>query len=264
MGSPLAPCGTPSAGKRHRRRGEPLDDACRAALAEHRALYKALPKHRWVPIAPVRDHLVGLKSLGWAPLTIGRATGVPVSTVKSYLLDGRTEARVDIADALLALRAAPSPSNRCGPVAAMACTRRVQALKVVGWTQQEMIRAGMTHSDVSLATQPHPSAIPSTCERVARVYAHLLPLTPRGRHNTRIERWWLPPGAWEDIDLGIIDPDWKTPDIPRSSKTPEPLDPVKCGTPAQERAHRRRGETCEACRIASNRDSADRKRRRAA
>ena len=29
----LAPCGTPSAGRRHRRRGEPVDDACADALS---------------------------------------------------------------------------------------------------------------------------------------------------------------------------------------------------------------------------------------
>lgn len=31
----LQPCGTLAAARRHERKGEPLDDACRAALAEH-------------------------------------------------------------------------------------------------------------------------------------------------------------------------------------------------------------------------------------
>lgn len=33
----LQPCGTVAAATRHRRNGEPLDDACRAALADHQA-----------------------------------------------------------------------------------------------------------------------------------------------------------------------------------------------------------------------------------
>lgn len=31
----LKPCGTLAAARRHQRKSEPLDDACRAALAEH-------------------------------------------------------------------------------------------------------------------------------------------------------------------------------------------------------------------------------------
>lgn len=38
--APTAPCGTVSAYKRHKRNGEPIDDACRQAWnAEHRRLY---------------------------------------------------------------------------------------------------------------------------------------------------------------------------------------------------------------------------------
>ncbi|GAB6857331.1 hypothetical protein [Microbacterium xylanilyticum] len=36
MDRPLAPCGTPAAYRRHRRRGEPVDDACAAAAREQK------------------------------------------------------------------------------------------------------------------------------------------------------------------------------------------------------------------------------------
>lgn len=36
MARPLAPCGTPAAYRRHRRRGEPVDDACAAAAREQK------------------------------------------------------------------------------------------------------------------------------------------------------------------------------------------------------------------------------------
>ncbi len=40
--APSAPCGTPSGYKRHKRNGEPIDDACRLAYnAEQRRLYAA-------------------------------------------------------------------------------------------------------------------------------------------------------------------------------------------------------------------------------
>jgi hypothetical protein len=35
MSAQLSPCGTYAAGRRHYRHGEPLDDACREAVAEH-------------------------------------------------------------------------------------------------------------------------------------------------------------------------------------------------------------------------------------
>lgn len=46
---------------------------------------------------------------------------------------------------------------------------------------------------------------------------------------------------------------------------PQPLDPLKCGTSAQYKAHHRRGETpCEACKRANNLDYQERRRRRRA
>lgn len=43
---PLAPCGTPSAYTRHVRRGEPIDDACRAAHTAQRAADTAARRAR--------------------------------------------------------------------------------------------------------------------------------------------------------------------------------------------------------------------------
>lgn len=46
---------------------------------------------------------------------------------------------------------------------------------------------------------------------------------------------------------------------------PPPLDPLKCGTTAQYKAHNRRGEkACESCRRANALDFSERRRRRAA
>lgn len=36
MARPLSPCGTPAAYRRHRRRGEPVDDACAAAARDQK------------------------------------------------------------------------------------------------------------------------------------------------------------------------------------------------------------------------------------
>lgn len=40
VGRPLAPCGTPSAARRHLDRGEPVDDACRDAQRTYKAAWR--------------------------------------------------------------------------------------------------------------------------------------------------------------------------------------------------------------------------------
>lgn len=53
-----APCGTYAAEQRHRRRGEPVDEACRAARREYMSTYRADPevqkRDRWWNATRVR------------------------------------------------------------------------------------------------------------------------------------------------------------------------------------------------------------------
>ena len=87
--TPLKPCGTPAAYKRHYTRGEPVDEACRQANNEYatnkRRAKGSQPRPTTIDAQNVIEEIVFLLNCGEGEHAILQATGRQPKTIKRLL-----------------------------------------------------------------------------------------------------------------------------------------------------------------------------------
>lgn len=167
-----------------------------------------------VPIERARAHVLQLMEQGLGLERIAEAAAVG-SGVVGALVYGQRGARRDRglpksvrADHEQRLLALSAEDVRAGYVSGEGMTRRLRALVAIGYTETELAeRLGVAVANlnrwVSLGRE---TVLSSSAEAVAALYAEL-EMTPRtgpaARRARRLaeRRGWLPPLAWDDIDL---------------------------------------------------------------
>lgn len=201
---------------------------CRVVLADYarnRYRLKAQGRFvdRYVPAAPVREHVLALKAQGVGWSQTATLAGVKKSTV-ARLLHGRTGAEGDprrgemlqrisrdTADRILAVRADLTTMSKNAKIPARGARRRMQALMARGWSRQKIARQmGMLPENFhrlmledSVTVRVH-LALAETYERIWNV----APPTSTQPDRQSVSRAmnearrasWPAPLAWDDID----------------------------------------------------------------
>jgi hypothetical protein len=189
-----------------------------------RAVHRAQTFGRWRPFvdaAPVREHLRALRAAGIGIEQIAMLAGISTSHVRE-LADPGTDGhpgirRVRPETAQRVLRIQIHHANRAprSHVGATGTRRRLQALIAVGWPHDELA-ARLGRSSAGLRRSMRSESVTSeTAQDVSDLYEKLWNLRPPQSTDDQraaadaarafaAERGWLPPLAWDDID---IDPD---------------------------------------------------------
>jgi hypothetical protein len=159
----------------------------------------------------IGDHVRWLHGMGFGDPAIGAAAGVSHAAVYRIRLARRQLTQHAIAGRLRMVGHVPVPAQSGLIVPAHGTRRRLQALLTIGWTQAALGDL-LDVSDAQVHQWAHPRLgnLYETWHAVADVYDQLSG-TPGPSSITRdraAKRGWLPPLAWEGID---IDDPWREP-----------------------------------------------------
>lgn len=179
-----------------------------------------------VPAGPVRQYLEYLARCGMGIKAVARVTGLPVSTISAIRFgrqakDGswvpakrvgqRTAHRILDIEVRLDVIADGALVDARGTI------RRLQALQAIGWTTRMLAaRMGIAESNFS-RTMHEVRVTAAKARQVVHLYDELWDArppasTPRERESiARViaraaARGWVPPMAWDDIDLDDAPP----------------------------------------------------------
>lgn len=180
-----------------------------------------------VDAAPVREHMMILAEFGMGYKRIAKLAGIGVTPTRNLIWGrqepgpryGEMQKRVkrETAEALLSVR--PEIENLApgANTPARGVHRRVQALAARGWSVSRVgAECGVTPANFH--TMMHrDSVLKSTHDLVAAVYNRLWNVVPphsEWREKTSYARTlkyakvrrWLPPLAWDDIDIDVEPP----------------------------------------------------------
>lgn len=171
---------------------------------------------------PVRDHILKLGEFGIGYKRVAELAGVGTTAVRTLIWGrqdpgprhGEIPKRIarDKAEKILAVQATIDNLGARKPIPSRGAHRRVQALVARGWSLSKIAdRIGMTGSNMSSFMQ-RPMIGAGSHRAIAEVYEELWDqLPPRDEWRDKIayarsvafarQRRWLPPLAWDDIDL---------------------------------------------------------------
>lgn len=184
---------------------------CRALIAQRRLSGVASR----VPVGLIRAHVDELTNAGFSAHAIGVATGLGPRTAN---LSGKQHVSARVANTLLAVSVASLIADDRLYMRSRGAQRRIQALATLGWSQRRLAeRIGLTQEHIwSFLANP---LIPTRWHRaIGELYEELWDTRPaaatpsqRAGINTVIRRaaanGWLPPLAWDDIDLDAAPPE---------------------------------------------------------
>ena len=226
--------GTHAGYQAHHRDGEMACTPCAEALTRWRKHYELRALNAGgrtkVPAAPVRAHLEILT--GYMTVeSISVISGLSGKAVHDALSGRWPTVRRATADRILAVKTTDlPPGNRW--ITATGTARRIQALRAIGWSLQQIcVEIGTTPTNSRIKLISSGSARRVTVdmhERVKATYERLWDRTPpvRTPHDKAImnaatrraaARGWAPPLAWDD---DTIDDPNATPDL--GAETPRP------------------------------------------
>lgn len=216
MSAPLPPHGTLA---RYRRRPKPCRcSRCRAAASRNaklREFNRSRGMSALVDAAPIREHIEALRGVGIGLRTLAARTEVSHSAL-FHIVSGRTRnVRRAVATAVLGVPVDPN-TRRAGAVApALATTRRLQALAVLGWSLVELSgRSGLDRDLLSMLRLGKYAGVTRGVEAaVEQLFADLWDQAPPRRtrqeksaySRTRSQATaqdWAPPMAWDDETIG--------------------------------------------------------------
>jgi len=210
---------------------------CRKAHYEYNTHRdKQIAYGRWqkfVPAAPVREHVRSLMSAGIGWRRIAMFAGVNQQTINRLLWSKppTKKIRTEIADKIMALQPSLDKVGCTTAIDGTGTRRRLQALIALGWSQSKLgARMGITGSNVSrILTSERVTA--KSAIAVRDLYESMwneAPPEEDWRHKIAAnrargyaaERGWVPPMAWDDES--IDDPDASPCDTarPRHRKLP--------------------------------------------
>jgi hypothetical protein len=171
---------------------------------------------------PVREHILKLGEFGIGYKRVAQLAGVGVTGVRSLIWGrqdpgdryGEIPKRVarEKAEKILAVPATIENLGARQSVPARGTHRRVQALVARGWSQSKIaVRLGMDRGNFGLMMRREFVGA-GTHRRMAEIYEELWDqLPPHAEWREKIaytraleharQRRWLPPLAWDDIDL---------------------------------------------------------------
>jgi hypothetical protein len=176
-----------------------------------------------VDVAPVREHVLKLAEFGIGYKRVAELAGFKSSTPVRTIIWGRQDpgprygemqkrVKRETAEKILAIRPTIENLGSRRPVSARGAHRRVQALVARGWSLSKIAeRVGMNASNFSTFMQ-RPMIGASTHLTIAALYEEMWDqLPPHEEWRDKIaytrslhfaeQRRWLPPLAWDDIDL---------------------------------------------------------------
>lgn len=169
--------------------------------------YRVSP-HGFVDAKPARRHVDALRQAGYTWAALAELTGLSEPAVRKVgKWTGQATCTLDTRNRILSV---PVPEQRVtgrGRVPAIGTARRVQALMVLGWSQ-EALAGELGFRDqraVSWLIHRRTWVTAETAAKVAAAFDRLQwTVGPSGRAASRAKtRGWFPPAAWDDID----DPD---------------------------------------------------------
>jgi len=175
------------------------DAQTRGMCEQHYRRRVRMGHFRYRPAAPVREHVDGLRALGWTWQQTADAAGVS-AWVAYHVSTGRThQVLTESRDALLAVPLVPRESHR--GVDSTGTRRRVQALAWMGWPVREVAAmAGTTAATLRTLILPTRRPSYSLARRVVDVYERISHVPGPSRITAGKARGlgFAPPLAWDD------------------------------------------------------------------
>lgn len=175
---------------------------CRRANALSTNRFRMYGKTSTDP-ARARAHVQALVEGGMTQPHIAALAGVSISTVNRMLYPGLGAKRIrkDSEKRLLAVKIDPSPNDA---VDAIPAQRRVRALMAIGWTQQQLSkRSGISTALLNRVASGRKKMIRRYSEEKIVALFDEIGMIPGPSERIRqyaMDRKWLPPLAWDDID----------------------------------------------------------------
>ena len=203
-------------------------DDCRtymAALEYRRAQYRKVGrtspgKQDLVPIEPVRAHLVRLAEYGIGWKRVAELTGIARPTVQRLRYDTtppsrhpKTQVLRSTAEKILAVKAVRGNLAPGTAIPSLGTVRRLQALYAIGYDGRTLAGfLGLSDSNEIARALRSPTVSRARADAVAALYdrVSMTPPQPTTRYekaavtralNQARARGWVPPLAWDDIDL---------------------------------------------------------------
>lgn len=168
-----------------------------------RTRYRSMARAELVDATPAREHIAGLIDVGMTVRMIARGAGISDYPVRTLIAGTTRELRRPCSDALRSVTPRPHPQQ--AEVLPFGARRRIEALAVVGWSQQAVAEgAGILERTVQrIASGTTPRILWSTHAAIAAVYdgATISPTDGAARARARARRLgFIHPALWDDID----------------------------------------------------------------
>jgi AraC-like DNA-binding protein len=219
-GSMIVPCIAPKPGisgyKDYRCRCPECSEARRAYESRRRRLIAYGQWEGLVDAGPARQYIRGLMAGGLSRPKVAELAGLSTSGLARLLYGSGGQPpckriRTETAEKILAVHPTLDDYPGGALIDSTATHRRIQALAAIGWSLSEQARlAGRLHKHFSPVLDK--SRVPARLARQVRdVYERLsMRPAPAGYSATRTRRMaaargWLPPLAWDDVDLDVVD-----------------------------------------------------------
>ncbi|MFE2563117.1 helix-turn-helix domain-containing protein [Streptomyces mirabilis] len=154
--------------------------------------------------APTRAHIELLTAANWTQRQIAAASGVLAASIHKLYVGAQKDIATWRAAAILAVEVGPPPIADTGRADATGSRRRLQALRVLGYTRYDTAaRLGITPDRIKHITGCTTKTVTfEEAAAIARLYKKLSTVAGPSRQTSTIARnkGWYGPLAWDDID----------------------------------------------------------------